>query len=278
MKRIISLFFLGFIVSLHVFSQRVDTISIHSDAMNKDLPALVITPANYETGTQYPVVYLLHGFGSDYSRWYNLVQKRLPELASLYGFIIVCPTGENSWYFDSQLLPDSQFETYITSEVVGYIDANYKTHAVKEARAISGFSMGGHGSLWLTSRHLDLFGACGSMSGVMDLKNSTQKYTLSQKLGNYEDNMAAWEKSSVMNNLTNLTPEQAPALIIDCGTEDTFFKENVQLHEFLQNRGISHDFTIRPGGHTIPYWKNAVLYHLLFFSEYFNSKKEEIKK
>ena len=37
-------------------------ISVHSDTMNKDFPALVFTPENYKKSKEnYNVVYLLHG-------------------------------------------------------------------------------------------------------------------------------------------------------------------------------------------------------------------------
>ena len=39
----------------------VDTIKVHSDAMNKDIQAVVVLPGKGKTTA--PVIYLLHGFG-----------------------------------------------------------------------------------------------------------------------------------------------------------------------------------------------------------------------
>jgi S-formylglutathione hydrolase FrmB len=43
----------------------------------------------------------------------------------------------------------------------------------RNARAITGLSMGGHGGLYLGFRHASDFGACGSMSGAFSLEHIT---------------------------------------------------------------------------------------------------------
>lgn len=61
-------------------------------------------------------------------------------------------------------------------------------------------------------------------------------------------------------------------IIVDCGTEDFFFKVNEELHRQMLLRNIQHDYTTRPGGHTWAYWQNAVKFQLLFFHNFFTSK------
>ena len=90
-----------------------------------------------ESDTRYPVVYLLHGHGDNYTCWIN-IKPELPQIASQYGFIVVCPDGKRSWYWDSPLHKDMQFETYISDELVHYIDSHYRTVADRRARAIAG--------------------------------------------------------------------------------------------------------------------------------------------
>lgn len=55
--------------------------------------------------------------------------------------IFVCPDGEKSWYWDSPLHAESQFETFISGELPAWIDARYPTIAAREGRAITGLSM-----------------------------------------------------------------------------------------------------------------------------------------
>jgi S-formylglutathione hydrolase FrmB len=180
--------------------------------------------------------------------------------------------GFASWYFDSPKDSTSRYETYIIDELVPLIDRRYKTRATADGRAISGLSMGGHGALYLAFRHQDVFGAAGSMSGGVDFRPFPDNWELDRRLGVYAQEPENWERNTVVNML-HLLKSATPALIIDCGSEDFFYKVNCRLHDELLYRNIPHDFISRPGVHNLDYWKNAVKYQLLFFNEYFNKNK-----
>ena len=259
-------------------ASRVDTVRIYSDAMQREIPALVITPDSYTVTdtTEYPVLYLLHGYSGNYLDWYNKASDLSP-LADVHQLIIVCPDGGyNSWYIDSPIDDSSQYETHVGEEVVVYVDANYRTVADRSGRAISGLSMGGHGALFLALRHPDTFGAVGSMSGGVDLTYDTHGWEISEKLGRYEMYPLRWDSLSVVN-LVQLQPPDSLAIIIDCGTEDFFFEINRHLHRTLLSQGVPHDYIVRPGGHRWDYWNNAVQYQLLFFQNYFDENIERLR-
>lgn len=249
---------------------KVDTVETYSQSMNKRIKAVVITPDNYIKGKEFPVVYLLHGYGGDYSNWVTKAIS-ISEAVDTYQLIIVCPDGNNSWYFDSPVDPKSQYETYISTELVNWVDKNYKTVKNNSGRAIAGLSMGGHGALFLALKHQDIFGAAGSMSGGLDIRPFPKSWNLSAVLGIYAQFPERWDHYTVINMLHLLTPGSLK-LIIDCGTEDFFFKVNQNLHEKLLERNIPHDFTTRPGGHSWAYWTNSINYQLLFMSRFFNKK------
>ncbi len=138
------------LLQTEINAQKVDTVVINSAVMPKAGKAVVVLPKQYKKRKlRFPVVYLLHGYGGDYSNWIKLVPQ-IKELANAYNTIIVCPDGGvSSWYLNSPIDSSSQYATYIGEEVPKYIDANYRTIAQKEARAITGLSMGGHGGLYL---------------------------------------------------------------------------------------------------------------------------------
>ncbi len=248
----------------------VDTVTIFSPSMKKEYKCVVITPGNYKKSTAVPVVYLLHGHSGWYANWI----LRVPELktwADQYQLMIVCPDGGfNSWYVDSPVDSTVRFETYISKEVPDYIDAHYNTIKSRHGRAITGLSMGGHGGLFHGFRHADVFGACGSMSGGVDLQPFKKNWQIAQKIGdtvNYADN---WVNYSVMT-LVEQKPKDSLAIIIDCGTEDFFYEVNGQLHRKMINLKIAHDYIERPGKHDWNYWRNAVQFQLLYFRKYFNN-------
>jgi S-formylglutathione hydrolase FrmB len=258
------------LLSLTLQAAKIDTVTTHSRVMNKEIKAVVITPDNYSSGQTLPVVYLLHGYGGNYSDWLRN-GKGFEGLTDLYQMMIVCPDGNTgSWYFDSPIDKNYQYETYITKELIPWIDGHYKTIASPRGRGITGLSMGGHGALYLAFKNQDVFGAVGSMSGGVDFRPFPNNWDIAKRIGAYAEYPENWEKNTVINLLHLLKPKSL-SLIIDCGSDDFFYKVNCQLHEQLLYRNIPHDFISRPGGHTWAYWKNAVKYQLLFMHNFFNA-------
>ncbi len=251
---------------------KVDTLTIHSKAMHKDINCVVITPDNGKANERWPVVYLLHGYSGNYANWI----KRVPALqqhANEYQLMIVCPDGGfSSWYFDSPVDKNIRYETHIIKEVIPVIDSTYKTKKEKQYRAITGLSMGGHGGLFLGLRNNNLFGACGSMSGGVDLKSTGYKFDIEKRIGDSTNNTnnKYWKDYSVIDMIDKYT-NTGSAMIIDCGTEDFFYKINSNLHKKMLELKIPHEYIERPGKHDWDYWRNAVQYQLLFFSNYFKA-------
>lgn len=270
MKKFFILLFILVPFSLALYAQRVEKVEVYSDKMKRTVKNIVILPEQYdqEAGVRYPVVYLLHGHGGNETTWSGHTKKTLPQDAGKWGVIFVCPDGKNSWYWDSPLDPASQFETYVSKELVGYIDSHYNTVTSSKGRAITGFSMGGHGALWLAINHPDVFGACGSMSGGVDIRPFPKNWNMPDALGPYKENKEVWNSHTVMTQLANIEPGKL-SIIVDCGTEDFFYEVNENLHKQMLYYNIPHDYISRPGGHTHPYWNEALDYHLLFFSNFF---------
>ena len=246
---------------------------VHSAAMGKDIHNLIMLPEDYDGQKSYPVVYLLHGHNMKYTEWLR-VQRDLPRLATEHRLILVCPDGANSWYWDSPINPAMRYETYVARELPEYIKTHYQTIDNRHARAITGLSMGGHGALWLAIRHQDVFGVCGAMSGGVDIRPFPNKWNIADSLGKYEEAPERWAEHTVMTQLDKIRPGEL-AMIIDCGTEDFFYEINENLHRALLERKIPHDYISRPGAHNGRYWRNAILYQLLFFAEHFRLNAQQ---
>lgn len=246
----------------------VDSVLTYSPSMKKNIRAVVIKPDTYSSGKSYPIVYLLHGAWGDCTDWI----KRAPIIAKysdMFDMLIVCPDAlVSSWYFDSPEDPAFKYETYISSELIQWIDEHYKTIKSPLGRAITGLSMGGHGALFLAFKHQDIFGAAGSMSGGVDLRPFSTSWDIPKRLGKYEDHPERWEQNSVIN-LTYLLKPNSLAIIFDCGTSDFFKAVNDELHNKLLYMNIPHDYISRPGGHSWNYWANAVQYQLTFMHTFF---------
>lgn len=261
------------LVAVEVNAATVDTVIIYSKSMHKNIECVVIKPDSYKHKKNfYPVVYLLHGYSGWYSNWIIRVPQ-LKKYADAYQMMIVCPDGDySSWYFDSPVDSSMKYETYVAKEVPDYIDQYYHTIKDRRSRAITGLSMGGHGGLFLGFRHADFFGACGSMSGVVDLNFTRNKYDLMKRIGDTIVNADNWKNYSVINVIENY-PKDSLAIIFDCGNDDPFAGINRQLHSKMLSLKIPHDYIERPGKHEWSYWANSIKFQLLFFRNYFDKSK-----
>ena len=263
------------LTSLKVSAFNEKEIQVRSEKMNKEVPVTVITPDGYDQGNEYPVIYLLHGYSDNNKGWAK--QGVVGRLADQYGIMFVLPDGNfDSWYFDSTFTPEYQYETFVSKELISYIDNNYKTIKDRSARAITGLSMGGHGALYLAFRHQDVFGSAGSTSGGVDIRPFPNNWNIASRIGSIEEYPENWEKNTVIN-LTHLLKPESLNLIIDCGTEDFFFEVNCNLHEKLLKEGIPHEFYTRPGAHNWTYWLNSIKYQVLYFSDCFIKASKKSK-
>ncbi|NVO85788.1 alpha/beta hydrolase [Hymenobacter terrestris] len=269
------------LASLSAHAARVDTLDIASAAMQRSYRAAVVVPASYAKNkkARYPVLYLLHGAYGHFADWTSKTPDKtlLHRLADQYNLLIVTPEGETfSFYLDSPVNPASQFETYITRDVIGKIDQTYRTVARKEGRVITGLSMGGHGALYLSARHPELFAAAGSMSGALDLSITNRKLNPQEAqqrqslfnpiLGPETPAPSVYSANSVVNMADKLLANGLP-LIIDCGVDDFLIDINREVHRRLVYNHTPHDYIERPGAHTWDYWQNALPYQVLFFQK-----------
>jgi S-formylglutathione hydrolase FrmB len=256
-------------VGLNAKAAKVDTVLTHSNIMKKDIKAVVILPAEYSKKVHYPVVYLLHGFSGNYADWITK-NAAVKDLADQYHCIIVCPDGAfASWYIDSPVNSYWMYDTYVSKELVSYVDSHFSTIKDRSGRAITGLSMGGHGALYLAIKHQDTYGAVGSMSGGVDLKPFAKQFAINQILGNYEDDPKSWADHSVVGMVGQLKPGVLK-ITFDCGADDFFIGVNNTLHDELLKAKIAHDYTVRPGAHTWEYWSNSLNYQMLYFRRFFD--------
>jgi S-formylglutathione hydrolase FrmB len=270
MKKITTALFL--LITLCSFAGTVDTLEIQSQYLKKSTKIVVIQPnPSNQVSEKYPVIYLLHGYGGNYAYWSN-VSTQLSKTADDLKMIFVCPDGgKGSWYFDSPIDSSIRYESYITKELVPYIDANFATKGTIQSRAITGLSMGGHGAMYLAIRHPELFGAAGSISGGVDFRPFPKNWDIKLALGEYANNPELWYENTVLRQVELLKNNQL-AIIIDCGLDDFFLPVNRSLHEKLQKLKINHDYIERPGFHNSAYWSGNVDFQILFFKKFFSKK------
>jgi len=136
----------------------------------------VYLPPDYDESRKYPTVYCLTGFAGRGKMFLNdnaftpNLAERLDKLIgdkTIKPLIAVLPDCL-TYYGGSQYVNSSatgDYENYLTTEIVRFVDENFSTGKDKNSRAVMGKSSGGYGALMMAMRHADLFGLIGSTSG-----------------------------------------------------------------------------------------------------------------
>jgi enterochelin esterase-like enzyme len=158
---------------------RVERVKIHGTALEGNLEGdavdrdvLVFLPPSYDKqkSRRYAVVYALHGYSIGAEQWSQEIHvPQTIEGAFAQGaneMIVVLPDSKTihngSMYSSSVTTGD--FEKFISSDVVSYIDAHYRTIPNRLSRGLVGHSMGGYGATRIGMKHADVFGSLYIMS------------------------------------------------------------------------------------------------------------------
>ncbi len=165
----------------------VEHIKVHGKSLegnllgdSPDRDVFVYLPPSYQTSRnrRYPVVYLLHGYGLNAERYvaaFGIPDKADKDIAAgtAKEMILVNPDAFNkyngSMYSSSPTNGD--WETFITQELVAYIDSHYRTLATRESRGLAGHSMGGYGTLRLAMKYPEVYSSIYAMSSCCLMNN-----------------------------------------------------------------------------------------------------------
>ena len=149
----------------------VEAIMVHGASLEGNLEGnaatrevMVVLPPSYATDPErrFPVVYYLHGFaisGRDFYDYMQVPTAVATNAAAGREFIVVVPDTltamGGSMYSNS--VTTGNFRDFIATDLVAAIDAQFRTIASREGRALVGHSMGGYGTLVVGMTHADVF-------------------------------------------------------------------------------------------------------------------------
>jgi len=133
----------------------------------------VYTPPGYEKNNKaYPVLYLVHGAGDSDDSWTsvgraNNILDNLIAAGKAKPMIVVMPNGHTpERLVSANMLQNPDFGNDLLKVVVPYIDANYRTMANPNNRAMAGLSMGGAHTIQNGLPHPEVFHYVGVFSMV----------------------------------------------------------------------------------------------------------------
>ena len=160
--------------------QVIDSVLLRNNPLGDphERPLLVYLPPGYaeDRGRRYPVIYVTPGYSGHAGMWFNRTPFRqpYPELVdALFATgdvppaIVVFADGWTS-YGGSQFLNSpatGKYHSYLCDEIVPWVDANYRTRADRDHRALAGKSTGGYCAMVTSMLRPDLFGALATHAG-----------------------------------------------------------------------------------------------------------------
>lgn len=153
--------------------------TIYSNVCKRNKSFNVLLPEGYTAEKQYPVLYVLHGYGGDE---YTMTEMGDASLRIRYiignavatgdaeEMIVVFPDVYASATQDKCSGMDNannaaydNFINLLTKEIMPYMEQHYSVKTGPENTAITGGSMGGRESLYIGFQRPDLFGYIGAM-------------------------------------------------------------------------------------------------------------------
>jgi len=265
----------------------------------------VLLPSNYDvdTTTRYPVLYLFHGTSGRASDW--VTAGDAVAATAPYDLITVMPdAGFNgngggwftNWYDTATALGPSQWETFHVNQLIPWIDANLRTIANRNGRAVAGLSQGGFGSTTYAARHPDTFLSVASFSGAPDIDYNPLTAVGAQAVieatavgldgvepfamfGPRETNEINWQGHDPADLVTNLrgvdvrlwTGNGAPGALdppqpnpAASGIELATHGSTVSFEQRAQMEGVPFTVTdYGAGTHTWPYWARDLKQYLV---------------
>ena len=200
---------------------------------------------------KYQTLYLLHGFSGDYTAY--LRTSNIERYADEHQIMVVMPSAYNSAYTDMKYGLD--YFTYISEELMHFIEMNFPSSPRREDRFVAGMSMGGYGAYKLGLSCPEKFCAVGGVAGSYHAEYRYQgKVTTVSTLceGLYGDPPQITPKiHDVFTLLKKLKEEgkEIPRLYTCCGFEDRRYQDSVDLKEFADANGIPLVFEYGHGKH-----------------------------
>ena len=290
MKRIL-LFVSTILFAGTAFSQSgkiIESLSIESEILGKSVEYSVYLPADYDQSTRkYPVLYLLHGYSDDETGWNQFgevktIADQMIGEVEVTPMIIAMPDAGLDWYINSY---DGKvnYEDFFIQEFIPFIESKYKARGTKEFRAVSGLSMGGHGTLIYALKHPDMFASAAPLSAAV--WDREEFVAMDQDAYERFFGFIFGDKLSGEARATEHMKENAPLHIvkfgdaeelkkvkwyIDCGDDDFLINGNMDLHKAMTEQKIPHEFRVRDGAHNWTYWRTALPEVLKFVSESFH--------
>jgi len=238
--------------------------TIKSEILNKPIAYQVYLPSDYESKSNFPILYLLHGHGGSDDDWFNveegnakIILDSLIRIKKIKPLVAITLNAENSWYVDSK---EPMEKAYI-KEFIPFIESKYKVSTNDNSRIIAGNSAGGFGALRFSLKYPSLFHSSillspAAYNPLPPEISSSRKIPAFAKGNTFNDSI--WNSYSYTKLIdTSNIDIVYPKFYTSTGDDDTYKIFNVitTLKTFFDEHDIANETLVINGGHSWYVWQ-----------------------
>lgn len=220
--------------------------------------AILFPEGHSQDGERLPLVLMLHGSGGDreqLARFESQI-RGMWAAGELPRLIVATPSvATGSIYMDSYDGKD-RWETFIMSEFLPHLKAEYRASGDRKTTMVTGISMGGFGSLRLGFKHPETFGAVAAMEPgawpgltwdqVPDRNKIRPPEGIARLFGDPFDHLRFRQENPASIVQSDPSRLENSAIYLEVGDEDGYgFMEGVDfMHRLLWRHRIRHEYRL----------------------------------
>lgn len=285
---------LACIVLIAPAAQALEGKLVHVKLESKNVPSpvdlAIYTPPGYDPkrAEPYPLIVQLHGGGGSSENMTTMAEslEKAIKQGLVPAAVSVMPSAGRSFYMDYRD-GSQKWETFIVSDLLAKMRAEYNIAKGREGTLITGISMGGMGSLRIAFKHPDIFQAVASMEpgiepalAYKDIKLRDRFWrddALFQTIYGKPLDEAYWAANNPAT-IASADPQRLVGLgiYLEAGDQDMFFLHQGTefVHRILFDAGISHEYRLVKGAeHVGPSIPPRFLVAMEFFGRILNPPK-----
>lgn len=251
----------------------VSAVTYYSTALGKFRRMHVYTPPGYEMGKgKFPVFYLLHGAGDCDDSWSSVgragfILDNLIAAGKAKPMVIVMPAGhtrQNMRFTPPPTTgapPPDEFVQDFVTDIMPYVEKNYRVLTDRSNRAIAGLSMGGNHTLNIALPHLEKFAyvgvySSGLLSAFMRATTPGAPRPAADAIPAITPAGEAWLKQHQAKLDDPNLKKGLKLLWFATGKEDFLLGITKGTLDLLKKHGFNPVYEETPGGHTWINWRN----------------------
>lgn len=230
-----------------------EDVTYYSSTVGRDRLATVMLPANYDTNKEYPVLYVLGGWGGGREMWVDICAATIAQNAHYdYGtpeMIVVSPTvftsssgeSQDGLSFTEAAKGYDQFINDLEDDLMPYINSHYSVKSGPENTAIAGLSLGGREAVYIGMLHPEQFGYIAGFSTTGGLFSKSP-----------------WADALLSDFDLNSRKDTYRYILLSIGDEDPYLDSALEYNQAFDQNGIQYSYYMTSGGHEPTVWQQGL--------------------